>query len=138
MQERRLYYLGRVADGVGENVLPEPAADGAVHAVRRHLLLHHHLPADPGSPAQRIASNSFRISPRVGGIRPEKAWGNGNRRAAALRLPGIGEEEDALQHSAVLRGWARRGGARILGATGGRCRTGEKKQEQWNEGEPES
>lgn len=99
-QDQRLYYLGRVAGGVGENVLPEPAADGAVHAVRRHLLLHHHLPADPGSPAQRIASNSVRISPRVGGIRPEKAGGQrksegcgaeitrnrrGGRRTAAFR-----------------------------------------------------
>jgi hypothetical protein len=64
-------YFGRVASAVGDDVVPEPAADGAVHAVRRHLLLHHHLPGHPHPRSHQIQLKSAqgRTDPVGGGDR---------------------------------------------------------------------
>lgn len=82
---------------MGEHVVPEPAADAAVHAVRRHLLLHHHLPAMPKKMCSVTKSGQDRS-----GDRGEESMRGGIRGWRGGELPGIGEEEDALQHSAPL------------------------------------
>ena len=119
--EQRLVYLGRVAGGVGQNVLPEPAADGAVHAVRRHLLLHQNLPRNH-APIPNHIKIQHESGERADGSGQGKRGANGTMLlgrenhescGAGRELPGIGEEEDALQHSAPFRGWVRRGGVRI-------------------------
>jgi hypothetical protein len=53
--------FGRIASAVGDDVVPEPAADGAVHAVRRHLLLYHHFPGRPHPRSHQIQLKSAKV-----------------------------------------------------------------------------
>jgi hypothetical protein len=114
-------YFGWVAGAVGDNVIPEPAADGAVHAVSRHLLLYHHLPGNPHPRSQQIQLKSAQgrtVSTGRGRRESVDATTGRNQEDHERRLPGIGEEEDALQHPAALRRSTQRsGGRRALVAT---------------------
>jgi hypothetical protein len=114
-------YFGWVAGAVSDNVVPEPAADGAVHAVSRHLLLYHHLPGNPHPRSQQIQLKSAqgRTGPTGRGRRESVGASTGRNQEDLKRgLPGIRQEEDALQHPAALRRSTQRsGGRRALVAT---------------------